>query len=256
MKGTIEYKLKSLAQEGKKAVAWLIDPDKTATDLSFLEHVKEVSRLGIDFIFIGGSLINSNETENIINIIKEIDTKIPLILFPGSVLQFSDLADGILFLSLISGRNPDLLIGQHVAIAPLLAKSNLEVLPTGYILVDGGLSTAVNYISQTIPIPNHKPEIAVATALAGSFLGLQYFYMDAGSGAKIPIPQEMINKVKKSINAPLIVGGGLKEVSNVKEAFKAGADVVVIGNGAEKNLSFLTEVLEYVNVLNLSLNIN
>lgn len=256
MKGKIEHKLKSLAQEGKKAVAWLIDPDKTATDFSFLEHVKEVSRLGIDFIFIGGSLINSNETENIIKIIKEIDTKIPLILFPGSVLQFSDLADGILFLSLISGRNPDLLIGQHVAIAPLLAKSNLEVLPTGYILVDGGLSTSVNYISQTIPIPNHKPEIAVATALAGSFLGLQFFYMDAGSGAKTPIPQEMINEVKKSIKAPLIVGGGLKEVSNVKEAFKAGADVVVIGNGAEKNLSLLTEVLEYVNVLNVSLNIN
>ncbi|MCH7414604.1 geranylgeranylglyceryl/heptaprenylglyceryl phosphate synthase [Belliella sp. R4-6] len=252
----IEHKLKSLAQERKKAVAWLIDPDKTVADTLFLDQIKEVSRLGLDFIFIGGSLMNSNEMEKIIQSIKEVDSKIPLILFPGNVLQFSDTADGILFLSLISGRNPDLLIGQHVTIAPLLAKSNLEVLPTGYILIDGGLATSVNYISQTIPIPNHKPEIAVATALAGSFLGLQYFYLDAGSGAKTPIPQEMINEVKKSISAPLIVGGGLKEVSSVKAAFKAGADVVVIGNGAEKNLSLLTEVLEYVNVLNLSLNIN
>lgn len=256
MRNSIEQKLKVLTKEGKKALAWLIDPDKIVEDFSFLQQVKEMSQLNLDFIFIGGSLIEKNDIDRIIKLIKEVDSDLPVILFPGSVVQFSNHADGILFLSLISGRNPDLLIGQHVTIAPLLAKSNLEVLPTGYMLVDGGVATSVNYISQTIPLPNNKPELAVATALAGSFLGLQYFYLDAGSGAKKSVSPEIIKNVKKSVQAPMIVGGGLDTLEKVKKAFHAGADVVVIGNGAEKNLSLLTEVLEYIHVLNLSLNIN
>ncbi|AFL83697.1 phosphoglycerol geranylgeranyltransferase [Belliella baltica DSM 15883] len=256
MRNKIEQKLKALSKEGKKALAWLIDPDKIVEDFSFLEQVREMSQLNLDFIFIGGSLIEKNDLDRIIKMIKEVDSDLPVILFPGSVIQFSNHADGILFLSLISGRNPDLLIGQHVTIAPLLAKSKLEVLPTGYMLVDGGVATSVNYISQTIPLPNHKPELAVATALAGAFLGLQYFYLDAGSGAKIPVSPKIIDSIKKSIQAPLIVGGGLDTLQKVKDTFHAGADVVVIGNGAEKNLSLLTEVLEYIHVLNLSLNIN
>lgn len=256
MNSKVEHKLKALAKEGKKALAWLIDPDKIVEDFSFLEQVKEMSNLKLDFIFIGGSLIEKNEIDRIITLIKDVDSGIPVILFPGSVVQFSNYADGILFLSLISGRNPDLLIGQHVTIAPLLAKSNLEVLPTGYMLVDGGVATSVNYISQTIPLPNNKPELAVATALAGSFLGLEYFYLDAGSGAKKPVSSEIIKKVKQSVQAPVIVGGGLDTLEKVKNCYHSGADVVVIGNGAEKNLSLLTEVLEYIQVLNLSLNIN
>lgn len=252
----IEHKFKALHREGKKALAWLIDPDKIVEDFSFLKQVKEISQLGLDFIFIGGSLIEKNDIDRIIGLIRKVDSNLPILLFPGSVVQFSKHADGILFLSLISGRNPDLLIGQHVTIAPLLAKSNLEVLPTGYMLIDGGVATSVNYISQTIPLPNNKPELAVATALAGSFLGLQYFYLDAGSGAKKPVSPEIIKNVKKAVSAPIIVGGGLDSMEKVKIAYYAGADVVVIGNGAEKNLSLLTEALEYINVLNLSLNIN
>lgn len=256
MGNKIENKLKALLKEGKKALAWLIDPDKIVEDFSFLQQVKEMSLLNLDFIFIGGSLIEKNDIDRIIELIKEVDSELPILLFPGSVVQFSNHADGILFLSLISGRNPDLLIGQHVTIAPLLAKSNLEILPTGYMLVDGGVTTSVNYISQTIPLPNNKPELAVATALAGSFLGLRYFYLDAGSGAKKPVSPEIIQNVKKAVPAPIIVGGGLDSLEKVKIAYQSGADVVVIGNGAEKSLSLLTEALEYINMLNLSLNIN
>lgn len=253
----IEQKLLALNKEGKKALAWLIDPDKIVEEFSFFQQVKKMSLLQLDFIFIGGSLIGNNRIDSIISLIKKADADLPVLLFPGSVLQFSNQADGILFLSLISGRNPDLLIGQHVTLAPILAKSNLEVLPTGYMLVDGGVATSVNYISQTIPLPNHKPELAVATALAGLFLGMRYFYLDAGSGAENPVSAEIITNVKKAVSVPVIVGGGLDDLEKVKTAYQAGADVVVIGNGAEKNLSLLTEVMRYVNELNvLSLNVD
>lgn len=253
----IEQKLLALNKEGKKALAWLIDPDKIVEEFSFFQQVKKMSLLQLDFIFIGGSLIGNNRIDSIISLIKKADADLPVLLFPGSVLQFSNQADGILFLSLISGRNPDLLIGQHVTLAPILAKSNLEVLPTGYMLVDGGVATSVNYISQTIPLPNHKPELAVATALAGLFLGMRYFYLDAGSGAENPVSAEIITNVKKAMSVPVIVGGGLDDLGKVKTAYQAGADVVVIGNGAEKNPSLLTEVMRYVNELNvLSLNVD
>ncbi|SNS43438.1 putative glycerol-1-phosphate prenyltransferase [Belliella buryatensis] len=249
-------KILSNYQEGRKAVAWLIDPDKVANKVDFHAQLEKAKRTNLDFIFIGGSLVENNFSKEIISMIKEIDASIPVILFPGNANQFTPEADAILFLSLISGRNPEFLIGQHVTVAPLLAKSKMEVLPTGYMLVDGGITTSVNYISQTIPLPNDKPELALATALAGSFLGLKYFYLDAGSGAQIPVSSSIIQAIKGQIDAPLIVGGGLNTLDKVKSSFKAGADIIVIGNGAEKNLSLLTEVLEYVHVLNLSLNIN
>jgi putative glycerol-1-phosphate prenyltransferase len=156
------------------------------------------------------------------------------------------LADAILFLSLISGRNPDLLIGQHVSIAPILDKSKVEVLPTGYMLVDGGQTTSVHYISQTIPLPNHHPELAVATALAGYFLGLQYFYLDAGSGAPNPVSPELIKAVKKKIKSPLMVGGGLNSKEKIQTAFDSGADLVILGNGVGKNLQLLREAMTYL----------
>lgn len=256
MSRLIEKKLKSLSLSGQKAVAWLIDPDKVGQDHLFKVQVREAIKHQLDFFFIGGSLIKQNTIEKIIGLIKDLGTDIPVIIFPGNAIQYSEKADGILFLSLISGRNPEYLIGQHVTIAPILSKSRLEILPTGYLLVDGGSLSSVLYMSQTIPLPNSKPSLSVATALAGYLLGLQYFYLDAGSGAKKPVNPEIIRAVKNEISSPLIVGGGLDSLQKVKRAYSAGADLIVVGNGAEKNPDFLIEVLEYTNIFNLSLNVN
>lgn len=254
MRNDLSNRLKALALTGQKGVAWLIDPDDVISTEKFKSQLSTVEHLHLDFIFLGGSLIQENTVSMIIKNIKEALPEIPIILFPGNVIQFSPLADGILFLSLISGRNPDLLIGQHVSIAPLLEKSNLEILPTGYMLVDGGHTTSVHYISQTIPLPNHHPELSVATALAGSYLGLQYFYLDAGSGAPNPVSPEIIKAVKSKVKAPLIVGGGLNSLEKIKMAYQAGADLVVIGNGAEKSPTLLSEVSAFLNTIKISVN--
>lgn len=252
----IEQRLKTLQSSGKKAVAWLIDPDKVKSMELLESQIKEAIRLDLDFFFVGGSLIQENSIDSIIILIKSFKTAIPVLIFPGNAIQFSEKADGLLFLSLISGRNAEFLIGQHVTIAPMLINSEVEVLPTAYMLVDGGSPTSVQYISQTVPLPNGNPSLSVSTAFAGYLLGLQYFYLDAGSGAKKPVSPKIIQAVKKHIPAPLIVGGGLNNLLKVKDAFNSGADLVVIGNGVEKNPGLLTEVLEYLAVYNLSLNVN
>jgi len=162
-------------------------------------------------------------------------TSLPVVLFPGSAMQFAPNADGILFLSLISGRNPDFLIGQHVAVAPTVKQSGVEVIPTGYILIDGGSPTSVQYMSQTMPIPNTKPEIAVATAIAGELLGLKAIYLEAGSGAMVPVPAVLIQAVRKAITIPIIVGGGIRTREQYQSALDAGANLVVVGNGLEAN---------------------
>jgi len=246
MQNKVSLKLRELTDSGRKGLAWLIDPDDIHSPLLFEEQVREAIELKIDFFFLGGSLIQQNTVGEIIRFIKSITEQIPVVIFPGNSLQFSPLADAILFLSLISGRNPDLLIGQHVSVAPILDKSQVEVLPTGYMLVDGGQTTSVHYISQTIPLPNHHPELAVATALAGHFLGLQYFYLDAGSGAPHPVSSELIKAVKKKIKSPLMVGGGLNSVEKIRTAFESGADLVVLGNGAGKNLQLVREAATYL----------
>lgn len=246
MQNKVSLKLRELTDSGRKGLAWLIDPDDIYSPLLFEEQVREAVELKIDFFFLGGSLIQQNTVGEIIRFIKSITEQIPVVIFPGNSLQFSPLADAILFLSLISGRNPDLLIGQHVSVAPILDKSQVEVLPTGYMLVDGGQTTSVHYISQTIPLPNHHPELAVATALAGHFLGLQYFYLDAGSGAPHPVSSELIKAVKKKIKSPLMVGGGLNSVEKIRTAFESGADLVVLGNGAGKNLQLVREAATYL----------
>lgn len=246
MQSSIGLKLRSLTESGRKGIAWLIDPDDVDSPALFETQIQEAVHLKIDFFFLGGSLIQQNKVSEIIHFIKSVTADIPVVIFPGNSLQFSPLADAILFLSLISGRNPDLLIGQHVNIAPILAKSKVEVLPTGYMLVDGGQTTSVHYISQTIPLPNHHPELAVATALAGHFLGLQYFYLDAGSGAPHPVSSEIIKAVKKKIKSPLFVGGGLNTKEKIQTAFESGADLVVIGNGAGKNPKLIKEAAEYL----------
>lgn len=239
-------KFEELCRSGRKGVAWLIDPDDVLSPEIFEDRILEAVRLKIDFIFLGGSLIQRNSINEIIRFIKKTEENIPVVLFPGNSLQFSPLADAMLFLSLISGRNPDLLIGQHVNIAPLLENSNVEILPTGYMLVDGGQTTSAHYISQTIPLPNHHPELAAATALAGKYLGMRYFYLDAGSGAPNPVSTELIKEVKQKTMSPLIVGGGLTSLDKIKAAYHAGADLVVIGNGAGKNPKLLSEVSAYL----------
>jgi len=254
MKNKVGEKLQAITKSGRKGIAWLIDPDDFQSVQRFESQLQEANKLKIDFFFLGGSIIQQNTVSEIISLIKMICPDIPVVLFPGNTLQYSPLADGILFISLISGRNPDLLIGQHVTLAPLLEKSEMEVLPTGYMLIDGGQTTSVHYMSQTIPLPNHHPELSVATALAGKFLGLQYFYLDAGSGAPNPVSPEIIKAVKRKIKAPLMVGGGLNSLEKIKSAFQAGADLVVIGNGAGKSTRLLNEVSEFLDSIRIMAN--
>lgn len=252
MMGKIAAGIQSIYKSGRKGLAWLIDPDDW--DDALPAKLKEIKELKIDFIFVGGSLIQQNNISGLIDTLRENLPMIPIVIFPGNALQFSAQADAILFLSLISGRNPDLLIGQHVAVAPLIEKSDLEVLPTGYMLIDGGKKTSVHYISQTIPLPNHNPELSVATALAGHYLGLQFFYLDAGSGAAEPVNPKIIKAIKKRVKAPLFVGGGLNTLEKVQKAYLSGADIVVIGNGAEKSVSLLRETSSFLESIRILAN--
>ncbi len=237
-------------------MALLVDPDKPSP-IAELHSLCEKENLSPpDLFFIGGSFISNGQVGDTVAGLSEYFPSIPKVLFPSNAMHISEEADAILFLSLISGRNPDLLIGQHILAAPQLSKSDLEVLPTGYLMIEGGKLTSAHYVSQSLPIPRDKPELALATALAGKLLGLGYFYLEAGSGATHPVPAEMISLLKKEIDAPLMVGGGINSLSRAKEACKAGADLLVIGNEAEKNPDFIIEVLHYLRVYNLSLNVN
>ena len=230
--------------ENKKQFAVLVDPDKYANknliDLALLARKTMVS-----YFLVGGSLLTENNLENCIKVIKD-NCDIPIIIFPGDVLQINDNADGILLLSLISGRNPELLIGKHVVAAPYLKQSKLEILSTGYMLIDSGKLTTALYMSNSLPIPANKDEIAVSTAIAGEMLGLKLIYMDGGSGAENPVPTSMIEKVKENISVPLIIGGGIRTPEAASERFKAGADIVVVGNAIEDENSLLEKIAEVV----------
>ena len=233
---SIEHK----ALKNQKQLAVLIDPDKGNK-----EHLAKIVTIAnetkVDLFFIGGSLMVGDEMEETIRTIKSL-SNIPVVLFPGSPSQVCSLADGILLLSLISGRNADLLIGQQIIAAPTIKKSKLEVLPTGYLLIDGGRPTTASYISGTQPIPANKPEIAAVTAMTGEMMGLKIMYADAGSGADNPISNKTISAIKKATNCPLIIGGGMKSATDVENAFKAGADIAVIGNAFENNPDLLFEI--------------
>lgn len=247
--------LKQRKSIGRKSLSVLIDPDKVE-DLKSLHNLTLIANESyVDFFFVGGSLITNNNLSQVISELKK-ESDIPVVLFPGSNMHIDVSADAILFLSLISGRNPELLIGQHIVAAPILKNSNIEILPTGYMLVGSGVTTAVSYMSNTNPIPADKYSVAACTALAGEMLGLQLIYMDAGSGAKEPISSKMITKVKNTIKCPLIVGGGINTTRKAKNAFEAGADVVVIGNAIEKNPNLLIEVSEMIYDFNKSLDIH
>lgn len=248
--------LKEFHTTGRKGLAWLVDPDKFTSGGSFEEKYAWVKNSDLDLIFVGGSQLSRDNFREVVLSLKRIAGEIPVVIFPGSQTQLTEEADAILFLSLISGRNPEYLIGHQVLAAPLVKKMKLEVLPTAYMLVNEGEITSVQYISQTLPLPNSKPTLAKATALAGLYLGMKYFFVDAGSGAKSPVSGAVIKSVKSVTHRPIIVGGGLDSLEKVKIAYENGADIVVIGNAIEKDSGFLAEVLEYKVLLNLSLNVN
>lgn len=226
--------------QGKKQFAVLIDPDKPSD-----KHLEEIARIAmqskVDYFFVGGSLLTNDNLDASIKIIKA-NSDIPVVIFPGNALQMSIKADAFLYLSLISGRNPELLIGAHVITAPYLKLSGLEVISTGYMLIDGGKATTVTYMSNSMPIPSDKPDIASCTAMAGEMLGMKVIFMDAGSGAQNHIPLEMVEMVSQSIDVPLIIGGGIRTPENAKKIAEAGADLIVVGNKFENNSGLIAEI--------------
>lgn len=224
----------------KKSFAILIDPDKQDKS-QLLSIVSKANNVNADYFFVGGSLLTNDSLDNCLTTLKE-NTDIPVILFPGNAMQVNNKADGILFLSLISGRNAEMLIGKQVITAPILKQSSLEVLPTGYMLINSGKPTTVSYMSNTTPIPSEKNSVAACTAMAGEMLGLKLIFMDGGSGAKNPISQKMIESVKKSIDVPLIIGGGIKSGKKATANCKAGADIIVVGNAIEMDENLISEI--------------
>lgn len=223
---------------GKKSIALLLDPDKAKGE-SLSSILKIAAECNPDYILAGGSLTFSS-IDDLISKIKKVSS-IPVVLFPGNLLQLTQKADKILLLSLISGRNPELLIGNHVIAAPFLKNIKEKLVSTGYILISCGNKTSVEYISQTEAIPSDKTEIAVATALAGEMLGMQMIYLEAGSGAEKPVPVNLVRSVRENISIPIAVGGGIKTKKEIEELFNAGADLIILGNGVEKNPELLKD---------------
>ncbi|MBL7770920.1 MAG: geranylgeranylglyceryl/heptaprenylglyceryl phosphate synthase [Flavipsychrobacter sp.] len=234
-------------QAGQKSFAVLIDPDKVRpAEIPALVQLAQDAR--VDYLLVGGSLVISHHLDECIQAIKSL-TDIPVILFPGSPSQISRYADALLYLSLISGRNPELLIGQHVISAPFVKKSGLEIMSTGYMVIDGGAPTTVSYISNASPIPSDKNEIALCTAMAGEMLGMKLIYMDAGSGAKTPIRESMISAVAAQITVPLIIGGGISDPEKAYRNCRAGADLIVVGNAIEKDPGLIREMSAAIHAL-------
>ena len=240
MKNRIYESLVVKKSRGEKSFAVLVDPDKVDAE-AIDELIALANEARVDYFLVGGSLVISNHLDEVVLRFKH-RCNIPIILFPGSPSQLSKHADALLYLSLISGRNADLLIGQHVISAPFVKQTGLEIMSTGYMVVDGGAPTTVSYISNASPIPADKNEIAMCTAMAGEMLGMKLIYMDSGSGAKRPINESMIQIVAKNIQVPLVVGGGITTPEKAYLNCKAGADVIVVGNAIEKDLSLIKEM--------------
>lgn len=228
----------------------MLDPDKVEQD-SLATLLARTNEFPVDFFLVGGSLVTNYAHKDVIATIRS-HTSVPIILFPGNPLHIEPSADAILFLSLISGRNSEFLIGQHVIAAPLLKKSGLEILPTGYMLVDSDTQTTVSYISGTMPLPHDKPGVAACTAMAGEMLGLQLMYLDAGSGARRPVSPEMIAAVRAVVDLPVIVGGGIRSGEMAYQALKAGTDMLVVGNGIEQDPDLLPQLSAVVQEFNQS----
>jgi len=223
-------------RSNKKLLAILLDPDKI--NLNKVETlIEKINQSPATHIFVGGSTVENNILDELITTIKQ-NCQLPVVLFPGNSSQFSDKADAILFLSLISGRNPDYLIEQQVQAAPVLKKTQLEIISTGYVLIESGAETAVERVSQTKPLDRNNSELVLATAQAGEMLGKKLIYLEAGSGAKQAVPLEMVQLVSQNIDIPLIVGGGIVDLHGIQKVYDAGADLVVIGTAFENDLNF------------------
>ena len=231
-------------KQGEKLFAILIDPDKQKNS-DLLLIIKNANKSKVNYFFVGGSLLINDNLNYCIKTIKE-NSKIPVILFPGNAMQINPKADGILFLSLISGRNPDLLIGKQVISAPILKQTELEIISTGYMLIDSGKATTASYMSNTVPIPREKNAIASSTAIAGQYLGMKLIYMDGGSGAEQPITSDMIKQVSNCIDIPLIIGGGICNAKKAIENCEAGADLIVVGNAIEKDPSLILDISQAI----------
>lgn len=239
MKGIYHHILTSIEKK-EKCLAVLIDPDKMLLD-SLNQFIEKVNGSSATHIFVGGSKVEEKTTDILVSEIKRI-TKLPVVLFPGDITQISDKADALLYLSLISGRNPDYLIGKHVESISKLRQTELEIIPTGYILIENGIETSVEKVTATAPMPRSNIQNVVDTAIAGQLLGMKLVYLEAGSGAMHPIDSRMISEVKKAIHIPLIVGGGIRSKQMLHEAYKAGADLAVIGTAFEQDESFFNNL--------------
>ncbi|MBZ4036118.1 geranylgeranylglyceryl/heptaprenylglyceryl phosphate synthase [Flavobacterium sp. 17A] len=233
---TIRQQILEAKSNGQKLLAILLDPDKIELK-NLYQLIDKINQSPATHIFVGGSIVRNNILEELITALKQ-KTNLPVILFPGDPSQISSKADGILFLSLLSGRNPDYLIEYQVQAAPILKKTNLEVISTGYILIESGNETAVARVSKTKPLSRENLDLVLATALAGEMLGNQLIYLEAGSGAKQPVPKEMIELITQNVRIPVIVGGGIVDLHGIQKAYNAGADLVVIGTAFENNSHF------------------
>ena len=243
--GRVLEQLNDAKGSGRKLLAVLIDPDFGQDEAVLERTVQNACMAKADLLFVGGSLLTTARFERCVERVKELSDR-PVVLFPGSPAQLSGHADAVLFLSLISGRNPELLIGHHVTAAPTIKALGLEAIPTGYMLVDGGRPTTVSYVSQTLPLPHDKPGIAAATALAGELLGLRTIYMDTGSGAQRTVSPAMIAAVRKTVNIPLIVGGGIRDAATARLLCEAGADILVVGTAFEQDPELIFAMSEAV----------
>jgi putative glycerol-1-phosphate prenyltransferase len=226
-------------------IAVLIDPDKQSNEESLRFLIDQLNELQPDFIFVGGSTVTEDAFVRCVSQIKR-HSAIPLVIFPGSSVQVDKNADAILFLSLLSGRNPEFLIGQQVEAASKVYSSGIEVIPTAYLLLDGGTSSSVAKASKTAPIPQVENETIFNTSLAGKLLGMQCIYLDAGSGAQNAVDPSHIQSVK-TLGLPLIVGGGIRTTAQISRAHQAGANLVVIGNRIEENKTFIQDLIDYKN---------
>jgi|APGre2960657444_1045066.scaffolds.fasta_scaffold37290_2 phosphoglycerol geranylgeranyltransferase len=239
MKNNVYQKIAS----EKKGIAILIDPEKFSSVQRLTSLINKVNAARPNFIFVGGSTVTRKDFNQCLSVMKSL-TKIPIVIFPGAAHQVSQEADAILFLSLLSGRNPDYLIGHHIQAVDELEKMDIEIIPTAYLLIEGGRKSAVEYVSQTNPIPSNQPNIVRKTALAGKYQGKKIIYLDAGSGAADAIPIEIIKSVN-NLDLPLIIGGGIRTIANIKQAHDAGANLVVIGNKIEDDMDFLLDIANY-----------
>ncbi len=223
-----------------KKLAILIDPDKVDEEkLMQFFNAKGIEK--VNYILVGGSLLFNNLDHTLKTIRKQ--TNLPLIIFPGNAFQISSRADAFMLLNLISGRNPDFLIGHHVMAAPQLKKCNIPILSTGYMIFDCGKTTSVQYMSNTTPLPDHKPDLAVATAMAGEMIGMQQLYLEAGSGADHPVPVDIVKSVAEAVQIPVIAGGGIRSAAQAQSLWQSGANMIVVGNGVERNPDFISDLV-------------